>query len=278
MPSLRVSIVTPSLNQAGFITETIESVLSQDYPNIEYIVMDGGSADGTLAIIEKYSRHLAYWESGPDKGQADAINRGMARATGDILAYLNSDDVLVPGAVQAIVEGFSLHPDAGVIYGATEKIDEHGCVVKPPFLTPYSKKLHKTLCLVPQPSSFYSRAAWEQHGPFDTSLHYVLDWDFLLKVEKTFSIVAIDTLISRFRVYSSTKSASGGWPRLEEIARISHKHNGFWNYNYLVYLALRLADRLEKKISFKSRPLRRLVMKAATTLRDGRTFMLHDNA
>lgn len=274
----RVSIVTPSFNQAPFLRETIESVLGQDYPAIEYIVMDGGSADGSVAILEEYGVRLAHWESRPDKGQADAVNRGMARATGDILAYLNSDDLLAPGAVSAVVEAFKKHPEAGVVYGATEKIDERGRVVKPRFLTPYSRELHKTLCLVPQPSSFYSRAAWENRGPFDPSLHFVLDWDFLLKVEKEFPIVAVDALVSRFRVYPSTKSSSGGWRRLEEIARVSRKHGGFWNYNHLVYLALRAADMIERKTALRGKPLRRLVMKAATTLKDGRTFMMHDNA
>lgn len=253
-------------------------MLSQDYPAIEYIVMDGGSTDGSVRILEEYSRRLACWESRPDKGQADAINRGMARATGDILAYLNSDDVLAPGAVSAIVGAFKHHPEAGMVYGATEKTDERGRVVKPRFLTPYTASLHKTLCLVPQPSSFYSRAAWEACGPFDISLHFAMDWDFFLRIERRFPIVAVDALISRFRVYPSTKTSSGGWRRLEEIARVSRRHGGFWNYNHLVYLALRAADMIERKTALQGRPLRRLVMKAATTLKDARTFMMHDNA
>jgi glycosyltransferase involved in cell wall biosynthesis len=276
---MKVSIVTPSFNQAQYLSETMDSVLGQNYPEIEYIVMDGGSTDGSVEIIKKHAARLAHWESAPDKGQADAINRGLARATGEIVAYLNSDDALAPGAVRAIVEGFRAHPGAGVVYGGTEKIDDDGQVVKPKFITPYSRDLLKTFCLVPQPSSFYSRAAWDQCGPFNPELHFVLDWDFLLKVADRFPIVAIDELISRFRVYQTTKSSAGGWPRLREIADTGRKYNGALDYNYVVYTALRAASTLEKPFVGNSKgPLRQLVMKLALTFKDGRHFMLHDNA
>ncbi len=274
---MKVSIVTPSYNQAQFLEETILSVLNQSYPEIEYVIIDGGSTDGSLDIIRRYGDRLAYWQSGPDNGQADAINKGMAHTTGDIVSYLNSDDALAPGAVERIVEGFKRNPEAGVVYGATEKINPTGDIVKPMFCTTYSKRIHKTLCLVPQPSSFYSRAAWETCGPFNVDLHFVLDWDFLLKVERHFSIVAIPDLISRFRVYETTKSSAGGWRRLAEIARVGRHYNGLLDYNNLVYHALRAAHVFEQTVGLKGRPARNLVTKLATTLRDSKEFMVHDN-
>ena len=275
--SRRISVVTPSFNQAQFIEATMRSVLEQDYPNIEYLVVDGGSSDGSVEIIRKYADRLAWWVSERDKGQADAINKGLQRATGDVVAYLNSDDLYFPGAVRAIAEAFEKTPDAGVIYGQTQKIDAHGEETKPLFLTPWSPRLHKTLCLIPQPSSFYARAAWEACGPFDGSLGYVLDWDFLLRVERRFPIIAIERPISQFRVYPQTKSSAGGWPRLEEIARIARKHDGVMNANHLLYQALKAADGVERTLGLHERPLRRLVEKVGGFVWPLSSHMMHDN-
>ena len=113
----RVTIVTPSFNQAAFLEQTIDSVLSQDYPNLEYIVVDGGSTDASVDVIKRHAKHLAHWESRKDNGPADAINRGLSLATGEIMAYLNSDDLYEPGAVKKAVAGFAAKPAAGVVYG-----------------------------------------------------------------------------------------------------------------------------------------------------------------
>ena len=123
-----VTIVTPSYNQAAFIERTIQSVLGQDYPDIEYIIMDGGSSDGSAEIIRRYEDRLAYWESVKDKGQTDAINKGFARAHGEILAWLNSDDVLYPHAVSEAVAYLTEHPECGLVYGNCDFIDAEGNV------------------------------------------------------------------------------------------------------------------------------------------------------
>ena len=124
-----VSIVTPSYNQAAFLEETIRSVLEQDYPRVEYIIIDGGSTDGSAEIIQRYADRLAYWVSERDRGQTDAINKGFARATGSILAWLNSDDTYQPGALREAVDYLLAHPDVGMVYGDGNFIDEHGKVI-----------------------------------------------------------------------------------------------------------------------------------------------------
>src|SRR5437667_5688340 len=122
----RISIVTPSYNQGKYLEQTIRSVLDQGYPNLEYIICDGGSTDISVEIVKKYSDRLAWWCSEKDRGQSDAINKGWRRATGDILAYLNSDDVLLPGAIERVVRAFQQTPSAGVVYGDWTCLDEHG--------------------------------------------------------------------------------------------------------------------------------------------------------
>lgn len=124
-----VSIVTPSYNQAQYLEDTIQSVLTQDYPRIEYIVIDGGSTDGSLEIIKKYADRISYWVSEKDKGQTDALNKGFAASHGSILAWLNSDDTYRPGAIRAAVEYLSRHPQVGMVYGDLDFIDENGKVV-----------------------------------------------------------------------------------------------------------------------------------------------------
>ncbi|WP_322508462.1 glycosyltransferase family 2 protein, partial [Anaerolinea sp.] len=124
-----VNIVTPSFNQARFLEETMLSVLHQDYPHIEYIVVDGGSTDGSVDIIRRYADRLAWWVSEPDRGQTDAINKGFAHAHGEILAWLNSDDTYQPGAVRAAVEALEKHPEAAMVYGDAHYIDENGRVI-----------------------------------------------------------------------------------------------------------------------------------------------------
>src|SRR5512134_129792 len=127
--SPKISIVTPSFNQGKYLERTIRSVIEQDYPNLEYIIIDGGSTDESVEIIRKYEKHLAYWVSEPDRGQSHAINKGFDRATGEIFGWLNSDDWYVPGALKAVAEAFAANPEAGAVVGAGEMVDEEGKLV-----------------------------------------------------------------------------------------------------------------------------------------------------
>lgn len=176
-PWPRVSIVTPSYNQARFLEETIRSVLLQGYPNLEYIIMDGGSTDGSVEIIRKYEPWLAYWVSEKDGGQADAIDKGWRMATGDVVAWLNSDDTYVPGAVGKAMALLAAHPSASVIAGSTAFVGEDGVPIR--VITPSVFDPHVHLILPPyaQPGVFCRRSAVEATGFLDTTLHYVMDHD-----------------------------------------------------------------------------------------------------
>jgi len=151
-----VSIVTPSFNQADFLEETIRSVLSQDYPHIEYIVIDGGSTDGSIEIIHRYQERLTAWVSEPDRGQTESINKGFALAHGDILAWLNSDDTYEPWAVTEAVAFFQAHPEVGLVYGDANFINEKGQVIGrfPAAQTSY-KKLRRGYVHIPQQAAFF---------------------------------------------------------------------------------------------------------------------------
>ncbi|MBM4134849.1 MAG: glycosyltransferase [Nitrospira sp.] len=175
-----VSIVTPSFNQAGFIEGTIRSVLEQDYPNVEYLVLDGGSSDGSAQVIKRYEHRLAYWTSEPDKGQADAINRGWRMARGEILAYLNADDQYLPGAMARAVELFSRHPDVGIVYGSCYSVLPTGTRYE---YVPAEYSLERLLLenFIPQPAVFIRRSVLDQVGLLDDSLHYCLDYDLWLR-------------------------------------------------------------------------------------------------
>jgi glycosyltransferase involved in cell wall biosynthesis len=178
-PWPRISIVTPSYNQAAFIEETIRSVLLQGYPNLEYIVIDAGSTDGTIEIIKKYARWLEYWVSEPDKGQSDAINKGMRMATGNILAWLNSDDGLLPAALTTVAGFLSRRPMSICVGATVEKHEEQTTIV---YKTPSFDEMLYHGRRVPQPSTFWTADLWSIAGPLREDLHYVMDYDLWLRM------------------------------------------------------------------------------------------------
>jgi glycosyltransferase involved in cell wall biosynthesis len=206
-----VTVVTPSYNQAQFLEATIRSVLLQGYTNLEYIVIDGGSSDSSRDIISRYADHLDFWVSENDRGQSHAINKGLARAKGSILGWLNSDDVLLPGAISRVVAAFQEHPDADVVYGHLERIDAQGQRVGTPNLPKDRVVYDKTLALdesvVNQAGCFWRRSMMEKVGLLNEGLHYCMDYEYwtrILLVGGKF--VRLNDTLAQFRLSSGSKT------------------------------------------------------------------------
>jgi len=184
----RVTIVTPSYQNGAYIEDAICSVLTQDYPNLEYIVIDGGSTDGSVDKIRAFENRLAYWISEPDRGQAHAINKGLLRASGDILGWLNADDVLLPGAIRRIVDRFNADPSINLVYGRVMYIDEVGepihinTTTNPPVFSLQTMVADRNVI---QPGSFWRRRAMEKAGMLDESYHFVLDYESWVRLALT---------------------------------------------------------------------------------------------
>src|SRR5262245_29974254 len=179
----RVSIITPSFNQAHFLRRTVESVLGQSYPHVEYIVVDGGSTDGTVEVLQSYGHQLT-WVSEPDRGQSAAINKGLSWARGEVLAYLNSDDVLLPGAVARVVAHLTANPHCDLVYGRAHYIDEHDQVVGAYHTDDYSFARLMHDCCICQPAAFWRRRIQDRVGAFDEALDYAMDYDYWLRVDR----------------------------------------------------------------------------------------------
>lgn len=203
---LSVSIITPSFNQAKYLEQTILSVLNQDYPRIEYIVIDGASTDGSVEIIEKYAGKLAYWASEKDAGQADAINKGFARATGEVVAWLNSDDYYLPGAVRAAVKVFEENPDIVLVYGNMLAVDENGRTFNT--LKYKQLSLEDLLCfeIIGQPAVFMRRSALQKTNGLDPAFHFLLDHLLWIQLAQHGKILHVDQTWSAARYHPKAKN------------------------------------------------------------------------
>jgi glycosyltransferase involved in cell wall biosynthesis len=205
----KISIVTPSYNQGLYIEETIRSVLLQGYPNLEYIIIDGGSIDESMEIIKKYEHWLAYWVSEPDKGQSHAINKGMEKATGDLVAWINSDDVYKQGAFYHVASIFIEHPELGLIYGLAEMVDNRsqptGQLVGEPFSL---ESMISKGNLIPQPSTFFRADAFRKAGGVSEDYDFAMDFDLWLKIGLNHHVYSENTVWSQFRIHSASKSGT----------------------------------------------------------------------
>ncbi|MDB6151267.1 MAG: glycosyl transferase family 2 [Chthoniobacter sp.] len=222
----RISVVTPSFNQASFLEQTILSVLGQCYPNLEYIVMDGGSSDGSAEIIARYRSQLAYSQSQRDGGQAAAINAGFARATGDILCWLNSDDFFLPGALHRVAKGLAGSASkAALVYGSCLFFRE-GANASAKILTARSfnaERLRATAYIV-QPSAFWTRELWEKTGPLDETLSYAFDWDWFIRASQYADFVPYAEMFAAYRRHDAHKSGQGGEARRAELLAVAQRH------------------------------------------------------
>lgn len=204
----KISIVTPSYNQGGFIERTIKSVLDQKYPKTEYIIKDGNSTDETKKIIDKYKDKLAYYESSKDHGQYSAVNIGFRHSTGEIMAYLNSDDMLMPGTLHFVNHYFKNNPNVDVIYGHRVVVDENDMQVGRWILAPHNNKVISYVDFVPQETLFWRRSAWIKVGKsIDESFKFAADWDLLMRfMQSGAKIIRVPYILGIFRFHKAQKS------------------------------------------------------------------------
>lgn len=246
----KISIVTPSFNQGEFLDETIQSVIQQDYPELEYIVIDGGSTDGSVEIIQRHEAAISFWVSEEDRGQSHAINKGMAQASGEILSFLNSDDTLEPGALTRIVEAYRNNPSAGAFVGHGVKVNRRGHIE---YYKKPSDLSFDGICQwldgknFMQPSCFFTRDAWEAAGPMDEDVHIALDVDLWLRIARQFELVPVDALLSRAKIHEDAKTTAHRNLMVVDCALVIIRHGGErYVRHHLEELARRLS-RLESR-------------------------------
>lgn len=227
---MKFSIITPSYNQANYIERTIQSVLSQSHKDVEYVVMDGGSTDGTVKILEKYSDRIT-WTSEKDNGQSDAINKGLKRATGDIVAYLNSDDTYEPDALEKVNAYFEKNPDTKWVYGKCKIIDQDDREIrkwittyKNLLLANYSYKKLLTENFISQPATFWKRELHEELGYFNEKEHLCMDYEFWLRLGKKYDADVIPHYLANFRYYTESKSGSQSTQQFKDQYRLAKQY------------------------------------------------------
>jgi glycosyltransferase involved in cell wall biosynthesis len=234
-----VSIITPSLNAAAFIGETMESVASQDYPYIEHIVVDGGSTDGTLEILAQYSRATVI--TGKDRGAADAINRGALCSRGEFIMWLNSDDILMPGAISAAVRALQSSPEDAGVYGNATWIDDTGSCLGPYPVEDFDPQRLRYVCFICQPASMIRASAFENVGGLNPEYDLTFDYEFWMRLTRTYTLRRIQTQMACSRMHPSNKTLGKRGEVFLETFRVLSLHYGYipfrWVYSYLCYRA-----------------------------------------
>ncbi len=214
-PLPKITVITPSFNQGQYIQQTIRSVLDQDYPNLEYLLLDGGSSDGTLKILESYRDRL-WFASEPDRGQTHAINKGLALASGEIVCFLNSDDQFAPGALAKVGAFFAAHPECAWLSGRCRIVDEGGVETLKPisayknfWLAFHSPSVLGVLNYISQPATFWRRTLLERVGYLNEELHYAFDYEYWLRILQVEKLCVLPEVLALFRVHAASKGSTG---------------------------------------------------------------------
>lgn len=238
----RISVVMPSLNQGRYLEAAISSVLSQGYPNLEFIVRDGGSTDKSIDILRRYEPRLASVTIEPDSGPADAINKGFAAATGDILAWLNADDLYLPGTLHAVATAFATNPEACLVYGEGWYIDETGELIEPCRFVRrrFNRRYLVNRDPILQPAAFWRRSLWETTGNLDTTLRWVFDWEWFIRANGHGIFHYLPRNMAYYRVHAEALTRTGGLPRQLEHGRVTRRYGGWWHPNHVVQQLRRL--------------------------------------
>lgn len=219
----KISIVTPSFNQAAFLERTIQSVLGQNYPNLEYIIIDGGSTDGSVELIKKYEKYLTYWVSEKDRGQSHAINKGLKLATGDWLAWQNSDDIYYPGVFRGVAQAAYKQPEVDLIIGNLDLIDANDHVITNlKYVTPTYKSLLAEGMVLANQAAFWQKSIHEKIGYMDESLHYGMDYDWFLRLLSSGTALHVNNAWGGLRMHEATKTALFQDSFQLELSKILH--------------------------------------------------------
>src|ERR1700690_796227 len=214
-----ISIITPSFNQGKYIKRTIESVLSQGISDIEYLVFDAGSMDETVSILQSFDDSIQ-WVSEPDKGQADAVNKGLRAARGEIIGWLNSDDIYYPNALRLVIDFFKKNPEVEILYGMADHIDDFDKVIEPYYTEEWNYERLMEICFICQPAVFFRKSIIDRLGVLDEALRYCMDYEYWLRVGKEMPFYFLKQRLAGSRLYQDTKTLGSAIAVHEEILKM----------------------------------------------------------
>ena len=240
---MKITVVTPSYNQGKYIKRTIESVLTQGVNDLEYIVMDGGSTDETISILKEYGDKII-WKSEKDKGQTDAVNKGIREAHGEIIGWLNSDDIYYPGAIKKVMQIFEEKPDVNVVYGNANHIREDDSFIEEYYTEDFDYERLKDICFICQPSLFFRKKLVEKYGYLDDSLQYCMDYDYWLRLGKGERFYRLNELIAGSRLYEDNKTLGARRKVHEEMLTMQEKNLGKASEKWIYNLAHVIVDEM----------------------------------
>lgn len=245
------SIVTPSYNQGAFIGRTIESVLNQGIADLEYLILDGGSTDNTVDILKSFGRKI-HWVSEKDRGQADAVNKGLVQSTGALIGWLNSDDVYFPGALRVVQDYFQQHPDVDIVYGGGDHIDENDQFIEHYPIRLWNPKMLPRGCYICQPAVFFRREVFEKVGLLNDSLHYCMDYEYWLRVaDSALKVGVIDRVLAGSRLHGQTKTLGARAKAHAEINEMLRSRYGRVPVRWILNFAC-VAARVDRKVDHRA--------------------------